>query len=71
MSAIKRDPKVCSGKAVLRGTRFSVASLLAELAEGTESANAIAEDFDLDPALVREALEELAWKMESDRPALL
>ncbi len=53
---------------VLRGTRFTLAQLLAELAEGNRTLNEIAEDFDLDAATARAFLEGLSIYL--DHPAL-
>lgn len=41
-----------NGVPVVKGSRISVAQIFAEMAEGM-SANEVAEDFSLDPALVK------------------
>lgn len=51
--------KVKGGKPCIFGTRFTVAQLLAELAEG-HSVEEIAEDFDISEKRCRAALEQLA-----------
>lgn len=59
------NPKKCGGVPVLRGTRFSLAQILAEIAEG-RSVSELAEDFELEPALIKEFLEGMAIVL--DRP---
>jgi len=44
---VEQDPSVMAGMPVLRGTRFPLSRLFAELADGL-SINVIADDFDLD-----------------------
>ena len=53
------------GAPVLRGTRISVAQILAELGEG-QSAEQVAQDFDLDVLLVKKLVQGLAICL--DRP---
>jgi uncharacterized protein (DUF433 family) len=60
------DPDIRSGTPVLRGTRFTVAQLLAELAEDRSIAD-IAASFRLDREQIRQVLESLATYL--DRPA--
>lgn len=67
LPGIEVDPLRRSGVPVLAGTRFTVAQLLAELAEGNRSLNQIAFDFDLPYSTARLALESLAAAL--DRPA--
>lgn len=57
--AIFRDPEVRGGRPVLRGTRFPVANMLAELSDGPGPKH-LADEFDLPEAVVRQALMELA-----------
>jgi uncharacterized protein (DUF433 family) len=45
---VEVDRDRCSGEPVLRGTRFPVSRLLAEVAEGKDSLSTIAEEYDLD-----------------------
>jgi uncharacterized protein (DUF433 family) len=47
-----RDPNICGGEPVVRGTRVTLRTLLASLAEGADEAE-ILEDF---PAVTREDL---------------
>ncbi|HLQ43163.1 MAG TPA: DUF433 domain-containing protein [Planctomycetaceae bacterium] len=49
---VEFDPGKRCGVPVLKGTRMSVAQLLAELGEGRSTVE-VAEDFDLDAALVK------------------
>ena len=51
-SHIIRDPKICGGEPVIRGTRVTLRTLLASLAEGSDETE-ILEDF---PAVTREDL---------------
>lgn len=49
---IERNPLKMNGVPVVKGSRISVAQVFAEMAEGM-SADELAEDFSLDPALVK------------------
>ena len=62
------NPKKCGGVPVLRGTRFSLAQVLAEIAEG-RSVSEMAEDFELKPALIKEFLEGMAIVLDRPFPA--
>ncbi len=55
------------GVPVLKGTRFTLSQLLAEIAEGRSVAE-IAEDFELDLAMIKQFLEGLALYL--DLPAV-
>lgn len=57
------DAAVRSGRPVLRGTRFLVSQVLAELADG-ESIATISEQYDLDECLIVEALRDLAVTLD-------
>ncbi len=59
------NPKKCGGVPVLRGTRLPLAQVLAEIADG-RSVSELAEDFELEPALIRGFLEGMAIIL--DRP---
>lgn len=65
---IVRDPEICGGEPVIRGTRVTLRTLLASLAEGSEEVE-ILEDF---PALTREDLKAViafaATSAEEDLP---
>lgn len=67
--AITNNPGIRSGQPILTGTRFPVAILLAELAEGEHTLDEIAEDYSLDPATCRLALEELARAFQRNQTA--
>jgi uncharacterized protein (DUF433 family) len=60
------NPRKRSGIPVLKGTRFTLAQILAEIAEG-RSVTELAEDFDLDLELIKGFLEGLSICF--DRPA--
>lgn len=53
------DPNVCGGRPALRGTRFLITQLLAELAEGKDW-RGIARDFELEESVVKGFLLDLA-----------
>lgn len=65
---IVRDPRVCGGEAVMKGTRVTLRTVLASLAEGATT-DEILEDF---PALteshVRAAIAFAATAAEEDLP---
>ena len=63
--SIEVDPLVCSGKPVLVGTRFPLARVFAELAEGHRLGE-IAEDYDLDVSALESAFEGLAIFLDQD-----
>ena len=50
------EPLRCSGKPCIRGTRFSLSQILAEMAEGVDTIKGLAEDFELEYDKVK-----LAW----------
>jgi uncharacterized protein (DUF433 family) len=53
--SITIDPDIRGGVPVMKGTRFTVAQALAELAE-TSGVTEFAEEFDIDPTVVRNML---------------
>lgn len=63
-----RDPNICGGAPVIRGTRVTLRTLLASLAEGAEEAEILA-DF---PSITREDLKAViafaATSAEEDLP---
>ena len=67
-SRIVRDPKICGGEPVVKGTRVTVRTILASLAEGV-SADVILKDF---PTLtvedVRAVIAFAAASAEEDLP---
>ncbi len=56
---IELNPAKCGGVPVLKGTRISVAQILAEMGEG-QSAAEVAQDFDLDVELIKRLVKGLA-----------
>lgn len=62
---IERNPQKLGGVPVIKGTRISVAQILAELAEGL-SIEEVAQDFNLDLALVKRMVSGLSACL--DRP---
>jgi uncharacterized protein (DUF433 family) len=65
-SAVEIDPKRRGGIPVLKGTRFTVAQTLAELADST-GVPEVANRFDLDEEVIRELLYGLALLAERPR----
>ena len=67
---IVRDPNICGGEPVIRGTRVTLRTLLASLADGDDEAE-ILEDY---PAVTREDLKAViafaAASAEEDLPIL-
>jgi uncharacterized protein (DUF433 family) len=65
---ISRDPKICGGEPVMRGTRVTLRTVLASLVEGA-TIEEIIEDFpSLDEAAVRAAIAFAAASAEEDLP---
>lgn len=65
---IIRDPQVCGGEPVLKGTRVTLRTVLASLAQG-DSAEDILNDFpSLKPEDVRAAIAFAAASAEEDLP---
>ncbi len=65
---IVRDPAICGGEPVVRGTRVTVRTILASLAEGM-SAEEIVRDFPtLDETAVRAIIAFAAASAEEDLP---
>ena len=62
---VEINPDKLGGVPVLKGTRISVAQVLAEIGEG-QSVEAVADDFDLDVELVKRLVTGLAVCL--DRP---
>ena len=62
---VEIDPTKRSGVPILRGTRFTVAQVFAELADG-QSIDQIAENFDLDIEALKQLLHGFATNL--DRP---
>jgi len=65
---IVRDPKICGGEPVFKGTRVTLRTVLASLADG-DSAEQILVDFpSLNPEDVRAAIAFAAASAEEDLP---
>lgn len=65
---IVRDPQICGGEPVLKGTRVTLRTVLASLAEG-DSVEDILKDFpSLKPEDVRAAIAFAAASAEEDLP---
>ena len=65
---ITRDPAICGGEPVMKGTRFTIRSILASLAEG-DGIEDIVRDFpSLTPDDVRAVIAFAAASAEEDLP---
>ncbi len=64
---VELNPEKLGGIPVLKGTRISVAQIMAEIGEGSSAAE-VSADFDLDVALVKRLVKGLALCL--DRPVL-
>jgi uncharacterized protein (DUF433 family) len=68
LDRITRDPEICGGEPVIRGTRVTLRTVLASLAEG-DSQNALLKDFPtLTEADVRAVIAFAAASAEEDLP---
>lgn len=65
---IVRDPAICGGDAVLRGTRVTVRTVLASLAEGATVEEIIADFPTLTPEAVRAVIAFAATSAREDLP---
>ncbi len=66
--AIVRDPHICGGEAVVRGTRVPVRTILASLAEGAWVDEILADFPTLNEAQVRAVIAFAAASAEEDLP---
>ena len=65
---ISRDPQICGGEAVIRGTRVTLRTILASLAEGAGEGEIIRSFPALTPDDVRAAIAFAATAAEEDLP---
>lgn len=65
---ITRDPAVCGGDPVLRGTRVTIRTVLASLAEGLTIAEIVKEFPTLDETALRAVIAFAAASAEEDLP---
>jgi uncharacterized protein (DUF433 family) len=66
---ITRDPAICGGEPVITGTRITVRTLLASLAEGMSTADELLKDFPtLSSDAVRAVVAFAAISAEEDPP---
>jgi len=65
---IVRDPGICGGEAVVKGTRVTVRTILASLAEGMTAAEIIKDFPTLDEPAVRAVIAFAAASAEEDLP---
>jgi uncharacterized protein (DUF433 family) len=65
---IVRDPQVCGGQAVFKGTRVTLRTVLASLAEGDSIEEILGEFPTLKPEDVRAAIAFAAASAEEDLP---
>ena len=67
---IVRDPKICGGEPVIKGTRVTVRTILASLAEGASVAEILADFPTLKERDVRAVIAFAAVSAEEDLPVL-
>ncbi len=67
-SYIVRDPAICGGEAVVRGTRVTIRTVLASLAEGMSVAEILRDFPTLDESAVRAIIAFAAVSAEEDLP---
>jgi uncharacterized protein (DUF433 family) len=65
-----RDPQICGGQPVIRGTRVTLRTVLASLAEGASIEEIVADFPTLAPADVRAVIAFAAASAEEDLPVL-
>lgn len=65
---IQRDPGICGGEAVVTGTRVTIRTVLASLAEGMSVEDIISDFPSLTPASVRAVIAFAAVSAEEDLP---
>jgi len=65
---IVRDPKICAGEPVIKGTRVTVRTILASLAEGASMEEILADFPTLKEADVRAVIAFAAVSAEEDLP---
>ena len=65
---IVRDPAICGGEPVVRGTRVPVRTVLASLAEGVSTAEIVRDFPTLDEQAVRAVIAFAAASAEEDLP---
>lgn len=63
-----RDPQVCGGQTVVRGTRVTLRTILASLAEGASPEEIVADFPTLTPEAVRAVIAFAAASAEEDLP---
>ncbi|HEY1628460.1 MAG TPA: DUF433 domain-containing protein [Tepidisphaeraceae bacterium] len=67
-SHIVRDPKICGGEPVIRGTRVPLRTMLASLAEGASSAEILKDFPTLSEESIRAVIAFAAASAEEDLP---
>ena len=65
---IQRDPSICGGQAVFKGTRVTLRTVLASLAEGATDAEVLADFPTLRPEDIRAAIAFAAASAHDDLP---
>ena len=65
---IVRDPAICGGEAVIKGTRVTVRTILASLAEGMSAAEIVKDFPTIDEEAVRAVIAFAASSAEEDLP---
>lgn len=67
---IERNPGICGGEPVIRGTRVTVRTVLASLAEGAGSEEIVADFPTVSPQAIKAIIAFAAASAEEDMPAL-
>jgi uncharacterized protein (DUF433 family) len=65
---VTRDPEICGGELVVKGTRVTVRTVLASLAEGMSAAEIVKDFPTLDEEAVRAVIAFAAASAEEDLP---
>ncbi len=66
---ITRDPKICGGQPVIKGTRVTLRTVLASLAEGADVSEILADFPSLTEEAVRAVIVFAATSAQEDLPA--
>lgn len=66
---IVRDPKICGGQPVIKGTRVTLRTVLASLAEGADVSEILADFPSLTEEAVRAVIAFAATSAQEDLPA--
>lgn len=68
LAHIERNPRICGGEPVIRGTRVTLRTILASLAEGATSEEILADFPTITPEGLRAAIAFAAASAQEDMP---